>query len=261
MRLLATTGLLVILAPPFANFARAQKVPSGPERILFDAANRERKAQGAPALRWDDSLAAAARQHSQVMAQHNAISHQFPGEDDFAQRASDAGANFSAVAENVAVGPDADTIHNAWMKSPGHRRNVLDPQLDSLGVAVVRNGSELFAVEDFARAVTTLSMTQQEDLVAAQLKSRGLRLSADREPARRACLQQKTSPVGRQSQLLLRYSTSDPGHLPAALDKTIHSGRYHVAVVGACRSAGERNAFTSYQLAVILLESVAEPLR
>jgi hypothetical protein len=38
------------------------------------------------------------------------------------------------------------------MNSPPHRANILDPELDSLGVAVVERNGELFAVQDFALA-------------------------------------------------------------------------------------------------------------
>ena len=39
------------------------------------------------------------------------------------------------------------------MNSPPHRANILDPEMDSLGVAVIERNGELFAVQDFALAV------------------------------------------------------------------------------------------------------------
>jgi uncharacterized protein YkwD len=38
------------------------------------------------------------------------------------------------------------------MNSPPHRGNILDPELDSLGVAIVASKGQLFAVQDFALA-------------------------------------------------------------------------------------------------------------
>jgi uncharacterized protein YkwD len=60
--------------------------------------------------------------------------------------------HFISAAENVAQGPTAAVIHQEWMNSPPHRENLLDPELDSMGVAVVARNGELFAVQDFALA-------------------------------------------------------------------------------------------------------------
>ena len=130
----------------------------GAERVLLDAANRDRAAHGLQALQWDAALAAAARAHAQRMAQHNALSHQFPGEAPMQDRARQAGARFSLVAENVALGPTAAGIHTQWMNSPPHRANLLDHELNSVGIAVVQSGGTLFAVEDFSNAVPSLSL-------------------------------------------------------------------------------------------------------
>lgn len=53
------------------------------------------------------------------------------------------GCRASRVAENLARGNiSADRIVYAWMASPGHRANVLDPRLTKVGVgAVYRNGT------------------------------------------------------------------------------------------------------------------------
>ena len=114
--------------------------PSAEEKLLLDATNRERAAAGLQALRWNDALAAAARQHAQLMAGENVLSHQLPGEPPLDQRAAQAGAKYAMVAENVAVGPDPEEIHDGWMHSPGHRRNILNAELTAIGIAVTRKG-------------------------------------------------------------------------------------------------------------------------
>src|SRR6266849_2979827 len=63
-----------------AETVRAQQKPTGAEQALFDSANRERIAQGLSPLKWDNTLALAARKHALLMAQKNYLSHQFPGE-------------------------------------------------------------------------------------------------------------------------------------------------------------------------------------
>ena len=47
------------------------------ERELFASVNQARRAQGLAPLRWDESLAAAARRHAEVMAEHGSVQHGF----------------------------------------------------------------------------------------------------------------------------------------------------------------------------------------
>ncbi len=124
------------------------------EQALLDSANHDRAARGLPPLKWDPALARAAHQHALQMAQHISLSHQFPGEPDLPARAAAAGSRFSSIAENVAEGPTAANIHAQWMKSAPHRANLLDTDLDSVGIAVAARNGQLFAVEDFSRAVS-----------------------------------------------------------------------------------------------------------
>jgi uncharacterized protein YkwD len=176
-----SANLIVVYAAPQTASA---------ERALFDAANRERAAQGLAQLRWDNALANAARQHALLMAQRNTLSHQFPGEAALQDRARVAGARFTEIAENVAEGPSADVIHASWMHSPPHRANLLDPELTAIGIAVVGTASRdggsgsgrggvgmLFAVQDFSQPVASLSLVEQEKQVAAVLAARGLQVA------------------------------------------------------------------------------------
>jgi uncharacterized protein YkwD len=54
------------------------------------------------------------------------------------------------LSENVTQGPKAELIHAQFMKSPNHRVNILDADMNSIGVGVVEQDGQLFAVEDFA---------------------------------------------------------------------------------------------------------------
>src|SRR6202167_6041477 len=101
------------------------------------AVGKEGRGQsGARALQWDEGLAAAARRHCLRMAAEGPISHRYGGEDDLSERAGHAGAHFSLIEENVAIGPTPAAIHDEWMHSPGHRANLLNPEVDRVGLAV-----------------------------------------------------------------------------------------------------------------------------
>jgi uncharacterized protein YkwD len=122
------------------------------ERELFASVNQARRAQGLASLRWDESLATAARRHAEVMAEHGSAQHGFEGEPSLSARVKQAGVRFSWLSENVIQGPSPEFIHAQFMKSPPHRANILDRDMDSIGVGVVEQGGQLFAVEDFSQA-------------------------------------------------------------------------------------------------------------
>ena len=231
--------------------ARAQTRATATERQLFDSANRERGMRGLPPLRWDDTVASAAHLHAVRMAEQNTISHQFPGEVDFSARLHQAGAHFSAAAENVAEGPTAEEIHNGWMMSPGHRANLLDPEMNSVGIAVIARNGTLFAVQDFSKTLTDLSLEDEERTVAAQIKAQGLHVLAGGAEARQACASGHADAAGHRSVYVLRYTATDLAKLPDALEQEIRKGGYSDAAVGACSASRDPN-FSTYNLAVLL---------
>jgi hypothetical protein len=254
MRMACISGVLVLAMLSLSvQSSGAQGKPGGAEQTLWQLANRERAVQGRAPLQWSATLAEAAREHALRMAQQNTLSHQLPGEPGLVDRASGAGARFSALAENVAEGPSAEGIHEQWMHSPPHRANLLDAKLDSVGIAVTDRNGTLFAVEDFSEAVGEVAIPEQEKLVEGQLQMRGLRLLNFTEDARRSCaLENGYAGIHRPS-FIVRYSTTDLQTLPEMLEQNIHNGKYHSAVVGACPGDG-KTRFSSYRVAVLLFE-------
>jgi hypothetical protein len=55
-------------------------------------------------------------------------------------------------AENVDQGPNPTAIHQSFMKSPQHRANILDTDMDSAGIGIAERNGQIFAVEDFSKA-------------------------------------------------------------------------------------------------------------
>ncbi len=90
----------------YAQQQAGQVMPAAAEQ-LFALANQARAEAGAGRLKWDGALAEAARQHCLRMAAEGPISHRYGGEPDLSDRAGQAGAHFSLIEENVALGPDA----------------------------------------------------------------------------------------------------------------------------------------------------------
>lgn len=141
-----------LLAPQLLVFVAQAQPASSAERVLFQSINRERRSAGLPALRWDGALSSAARQHAGVMATQRSIAHTLPGEPSLPGRATQAGAHFSWLSENIVESGDAASAHIQFMNSPTHRANILDSDMDTVGVGIVERGGRLFVVEDFEKA-------------------------------------------------------------------------------------------------------------
>jgi len=142
-------SIAVLLGTVVLGVALAKPTPE--ERILFEAVNRERHKVGLSALRWDDALAAAARQHASAMAKHRSVAHTLAGEPSLPGRATRAGVHFSSLAENIVVAQDSESAHEAFLHSPNHRANMMDTEMDSIGIGMVERGGQVYVVEDFAK--------------------------------------------------------------------------------------------------------------
>jgi hypothetical protein len=245
-----TTALLCLASPLIAQRTQENIAINPAEQYLQAAADHERAGLNLPPLRRDPALVRAARMHALQMVEHNGISHQFAGEPDLAARGSAAGARFSLISENVAESPNAIRIHDAWMKSEGHRHNLLDPRVDSVGIVVIEQGHQLFAVEDFEKSVPSLTINQQEDAVAQVVSGTGIAVRTAEPSARRTCAGPTDRSAGHGPSFVMRYTTASLDQIPDELKTKIASGKYDTAVVAACST--ETGDFTMYSLAVLL---------
>lgn len=224
---------------------------------MLELLNQERARAGLARLAWDHRLARAALPHSRLLARHGDLSHQFPGEPPLAERAGAVGAHFNSVAENVAYGPEVSEIHSGLMHSSPHRANILNPEYNSVGIAIVPRDGQLYVTEDFAHVITEYSEAQFRDTVIAAFQrirqQHGLpRMDVRSDPRlqRAACarmLDAKKVLRGLPGATdLAIYTSSDPGTLPsnmkdAAADKTLHRMN-----IGVCFKPGGKDGFSKY---------------
>ena len=99
----------------------------------------------------------AARAHSEDMLERGYLGHLAPSGESPHARARRAGVDAARLLENVSVAPDLARAHAALLDSPGHRRNVLDPEVTHVGLGVARGlQSErpvLYLTQVFAKLV------------------------------------------------------------------------------------------------------------
>lgn len=244
---LSTVLFFLVLASAVAQTQIPPRNES--ERELFELLNHERAAHNLPELKWDDALFKAARKHALLMLDLNILEHQLPGEPGLEERITAAGARFTFIAENIAIGKDSAAIHNGWMHSPGHRANILSPRVTSVGIAVVRGTAGLFAVQDFSQSFTNESLEQQEKQVALLLTAKGLRVAGTVEEARRACDGLAGMQSGR-SGALIRFETGNLSEIPPDLEKKIRGEPYRNVSVGACHTP-DAAGFARYKIALL----------
>lgn len=114
------------------------------ERATLCLLNKQRRSRGLPALRNQRHHKRAARQHNRLMVRANCFSHSCPGGKSLVQRLLSTAylpCNcYWGVGENIAYGTGGRSsprkVVRAWMKSTGHRRNILDRSFRHIGVAV-----------------------------------------------------------------------------------------------------------------------------
>jgi uncharacterized protein YkwD len=130
------------------------------ERRVFELTNEERRRHGLSLFEPDDVLAEAARGHSMDMMQRGYFDHVTPEGVTPQQRVASRHRRLVGLTgENVWSGNGYDmsdtealarTIVDSWMKSPGHRENILRPDYTHLGVGLAVAGPETRATQSFA---------------------------------------------------------------------------------------------------------------
>lgn len=133
-----------LTAPCAQAVSLSEILPAGTENAAFlTAINTLRIAKGLNPLVVDANLTSVAQQWAQQMAQDNGISHR-----------SDLRAGITSpwksLGENVGVGPAVPELMAAFIASPGHYRNLVDPGFTHVGVGSVRtSGGLLYTAHEF----------------------------------------------------------------------------------------------------------------
>ena len=147
--------------------------PAALESRLFNLTNEVRQKHGLKELRPSPELVALARRHSSEMAGRDDLSHVSSSGASFEDRLVAAGFYFSAAGENVVRSStaSAEQIHRALMRSPEHRKNILDPRHDTIGVgAVVSAGGVFFVTEDFLERLVVLDREPAREQADARIR-------------------------------------------------------------------------------------------
>jgi uncharacterized protein YkwD len=166
------------------------RTPEEAETALLRLLNKERLRQDLPALTPDEQLSAVAREHSLQLLTERHAAHRTAMTGSLLDRLRRSDIPFTRALENVSLSPSPEAAHERFMESPGHRLNVLDPDVTvaGIGIAMERGSQEdiLAVTEVFiepaqSEAVSNLAEKITE-LINRRRKSRGrFALGLDRE--------------------------------------------------------------------------------
>ncbi|MGE5138838.1 MAG: CAP domain-containing protein [Rudaea sp.] len=119
---------------------------------VLNRTNSQRAMAGLRPLRLNANLTAAAGWFAQDMASHRVtmLSHTDSLGRDAPDRMLAFGYRWLYYAENIAEGYSSpQAVVAAWMASPGHRENILNPRMTEIGLGHAAAGRIDYAVQDF----------------------------------------------------------------------------------------------------------------
>ena len=118
------------------------------EQKVVDLTNQERAKNGLPALKVDINLSKMAHEKARDMSANNYFSHTSPTYGSPFDMMKKFGITYNYAGENIAKGQQTpQEVVNAWMNSEGHRKNILSPNYNYIGVGYVAQGN--YWVQEF----------------------------------------------------------------------------------------------------------------
>ena len=139
--------IVATLAAVGSMFAeRAEPVAASPsdEAAFVAALNQVRIDNGLPPFTVNVELSNLSRAHAQVMADAGEIFHGNPISAGYT-------GGWSKLGENVGVGANVQVLVDAFVASPGHFANIIDPSFTEIGVGVVWLDSALYTTHRFLK--------------------------------------------------------------------------------------------------------------
>jgi uncharacterized protein YkwD len=156
-------GLLFALLLPVNAEGQAKPDLSRVEALVIEGTNDFRRQEHRPQVERDDKLEKAARDFAMLLARTGEFGHEAGGSTP-SERARRHGYDFCIISENIAnqyssagfQTPDlARKLVEGWKNSPGHRKNMLAPDVMDTAVAVAHSTAKglqrYYAVQMFGR--------------------------------------------------------------------------------------------------------------
>ena len=110
---------------------------------VLQLVNQERTKAGLSSLTSEATITAAANVRAQESRQ--SFSHTRPNGTSFSTALREHGVSYRTSGENIAYGQRTpQEVVNAWMNSPGHRANILNPSFNKIGIGVYQYNGTIY---------------------------------------------------------------------------------------------------------------------
>jgi len=133
---------LVVFGGVAATAAPASADAGSEEAQFLALTNQLRASKGLQTLAVDGTLTSIARNWSAQMAAAGTIFHN----NNLPNQVS---APWTELGENVGMGPNVAGIQQAFINSPHHYENLVNPNYNYVGIGVVDSGGTIFVTVDF----------------------------------------------------------------------------------------------------------------
>lgn len=144
-----------IVIKRFTNVTTKKETVTISIESVIEATNGQRTKEGLPPLATNALLIESAKIKTEDMIANQYFEHTSPAGVTVSDLGDRVGYDYIVMGENLALGnfDDAADLLTAWMNSPGHRANILNPQYKEIGVYAMRGTyqghSVWFAVQHF----------------------------------------------------------------------------------------------------------------
>ncbi len=122
------------------------------QQSILDLSNAARENSDLGRLSFSTELNAAAQRHANDLANGAQFSHTGSDGSSMKDRIQDSGYKYWSIAENIYYQSPRNRPERAvqgWLKSPGHRRNLLNARFTEMGVGYATNGRDHYYVQVF----------------------------------------------------------------------------------------------------------------
>ncbi|MEN8152997.1 MAG: CAP domain-containing protein [Acidobacteriota bacterium] len=122
------------------------------EKEMLQFINLERSSRGIKPVEYNAGLFRAAELHNRKMIEMKKLSHTFKNYNNLEKRISNVDVFFSNAGENIAYSTVyvSDYIHNGFIKSKLHKKNILDRKFTHCGISIIETKKGFYITQEFA---------------------------------------------------------------------------------------------------------------
>jgi hypothetical protein len=136
---------------------------------LLKDINRIRINNGLKKIEELKSLSKISYFHSKDMAENNFFSHLSSDGETPYKRVKKEGIKFKKILENISQSPKLCLAHNEILESPGHLNNLLDDEVNKIGLGIYQKDDSFYLTEDFILLDENKSLEEYKNIFLREM--------------------------------------------------------------------------------------------